>query len=71
MKYQPYGKCYCQIIFVMPIFTIRCGEGGNPKVMGTIESGLLKCFIWHLEKSNLIIFYHLAALSANVHNDGQ
>ena len=40
----------CQIIFLIPIFTTRGAP--DPKVMGTIESGLLSCFFWHLEKSD-------------------
>ena len=39
-----------QIIFLMPIFTTR--GGGDPKVMGTVESGSSIRFFWHLGKSD-------------------
>ena len=34
----------------MPIFITR--GGGDPKVMGTVESGMSISFIWHLGKPN-------------------
>ena len=49
-KYQPYGNTYCQIILLVPIFTTRMAS--DPKVMGTVESGSSRRFIWHLAKSN-------------------
>ena len=55
-----------QIIFLMPIFTTR--GGADPKVMGTVESGLLRRFFWHLKIQNPIIFGRLAAVLANVHD---
>ena len=33
------------------------GGGGDPKVIDTNESGSLRCFIWHLGKSNQIYDY--------------
>ena len=39
-----------QIVFLVPISTTR--RVSDPKVIGTIESGSLRCFIWPLAKSN-------------------
>ena len=49
-----YNFLLCQKLLsnnlLVPIFTTRWG--GEPKVMGTIESSSLRCFFWHLAKSN-------------------
>ena len=39
-----------QMIFLLPIFTIRGAT--YPKVMHTVQSGLSRCFFWHLTKSD-------------------
>ena len=53
----------------MSIFITR--GGADPKVMGTVESGSSRRFHRHLKIQNLIIFGHLAAVLANVHDDGR
>ena len=40
----------------------------TPKVRGTVGSSLSRHLIWHLGKSNPIIFGHLVAVLANVHD---
>ena len=47
----------------MPNFTHQ--GGGDPKVMVIIESGSLKCFIWHILKSNWNMVMELLAVDQN------
>ena len=51
----------------MSIFTTRGGH--DPKIRGTVGSGLSRQFHRYLKILNPIIFGHLAAVLANVHND--